>query len=647
MLYLAETSSHSRMLAKRVERGSLVRLARGIYSDDRLTPAEEQIRTAALPIAAHFHKNAYISHRSAAVRGPVGDVLFLSEAGGKKNASQLPGLRIVRAQALAYPETERIELQVKIVRTKDDLPTGSVAKVSSALQTVFECMIPSRHYPERQLSEAALLELISALSKKDILRARAFAERNQLTAEYVRFEKLASGAIQKTTVHTKGLQTFELYFYNWHVGSLTALSNAEFRFEYNTVWTVDLSSELPLSRGPAHGLAVSYEGPRMPAFFENLLPEGWTETRIAKTHQIDPNDTVSMLASTRKYLSNLTLRPLNIPEDELRLDAHSIRLGDIAPDPTDAIAATEHIENDPDTNVFWKELKERGAVGLSGIQPKLPVSLTLESGNPTVRIGDLRTSCTHILKFQSPHYPALVENEWATMELARRTGLRTSPVRIIKFAEDSSFQGNSLIVERYDIPSRSSLEKEPSRIDLVLQEDACSLLLLQRNDKYKTSVERIADALKKAELPIALGTPGMWRLIEHVAFSWLVGNGDLHAKNISVVRLIRSGQLGGPPKLRAIEYSPLYDLLNTTVAIRDDDFAIPINGKRDNIRPRDIANVAERWKGQKRVGHDLIDQLASKVRENVHAVLSSSYMPADLSDRYYRIVDARLKDFGA
>ncbi len=643
MLYLAETTSHSRMLAKRVERGSLVRLARGIYSDDKETTAEEQIRAAALPIAAHLFKNAYVSHRSSAIRGPVGDVLFLAEAGGKRNALQLPGLRLVRMKALPHPETERIELAMELVKTKDDLPSASTVTVSSALQTTFECMIPSRHYPERELSDAGLLALIKTLSKTDMMRASAFAKRNQLAAEYVRFKHLVEGTNQSATVHADGVKKFDLYFYNWPVGSLTALNNTEFRFEYHQGWSVALSKELPLS----NELSVSYEGPRMPAFFENLLPEGWTESRIVRTYQIDRNDSVSLLGSTRKYLSNLTLRPLNIPLDEFRLDTHSVRLQDVEFDPTKTIRATEKIELDPETNAFWKGLRARSAVGLSGIQPKLPVSLSIESNTPTVRIGDLRTSCTHILKFQSPHYESLVENEWATMELARRSELMVAPVRLITFDEGSLLRGTSLMVERYDIPMRSALEIEPSRVDLVLQEDTCSLLLLPRKDKYKTSVERIAETLRIAGLSPDVTASGLWRLIEHVAFSWLIGNGDLHAKNISVVRLIRSGALGGAPQLRASEYSPMYDLLNTRVAIRDDDFAIPINGKRNNIRPRDIASVTERWNGSKRVGEELIAQLASKVRANLHDVLSISHMPADISERYFRIADARLRDFGA
>ena len=97
---------------------------------------------------------------------------------------------------------------------------------------------------------------------------------------------------------------------------------------------------------------------------------------------------------------------------------------------------------------------------------------------------------------------------------------------LAKRARRNRFRGNSLLVERYDIPMRVALEREPTRTDLVLQEDACSLLLLTRHDKYKTSVERIADALCAAGVPVELAAHGMWRFMEHVALSWLVGNGD-------------------------------------------------------------------------------------------------------------------------
>jgi serine/threonine protein kinase HipA of HipAB toxin-antitoxin module len=38
----------------------------------------------------------------------------------------------------------------------------------------------------------------------------------------------------------------------------------------------------------------------------------------------------------------------------------------------------------------------------------------------------------------------------------------------------------------------------------------------------------------------------MDRFSDHVIFSWIVGNGDLHAKNIAILRSIEPGILGNP-----------------------------------------------------------------------------------------------------
>lgn len=642
MLFLPENPSHARVLAKRVERGALRRIARGIYSDDFDRSAEEQVATGVMAIVGRLLPQAYVSHSSAALRAPINGLLFVSGPAGKRNAVLLPGVRVVRLPALPHPEIERVDAPTLVVRTRNDEPGPVMVGLSSALQTVFECLMPARHYPERRLPDAALLDLIEQLSARDRQRAAAFAERNGLRREHERFRELTAGRETRAAVHAPGLRRFDLYFYNWHVGSLTALGNAEFRYEYAPAWGIELSRELPV-----HGQGgMSYEGPRMPAFFENFLPEGWAENRILRTHHLDRNDRVGLLASTRKYLSNLTLRPLDIPESELRLDTHSVRLADIAPDAATVVQAREQIEHHPETAKFWRELRARGAVGLSGIQPKLPVSLALESGEPSVHIGDLRNPCTHILKLQSPHYELLVENEWATMELSRRAGLATAPVRLVDFGEGSPFRGKSLLVERFDIPDRTELEHGNAGLELALQEDTCSLLLLARTEKYRTSLERVALALRYLGLSADPDAPGLWALVRHVAFSWLVANGDLHAKNVSALRVIRPGTLGAPPTLRRVEYSPLYDLLNTRLAIPDDDFALPVNGRKSNVRVRDIAELASRWKGGRSDAEDQIMAVAVAVRLHLDDVLGCMHLPAAMAERYRQIVDGRLRTFG-
>jgi len=68
----------------------------------------------------------------------------------------------------------------------------------------------------------------------------------------------------------------------------------------------------------------------MPPFFENCLPEGWTESVVLASNKISREDLFGLLSTTRRYLSNLTLRPLGIPDEELTCDAHSVRMRDLA-----------------------------------------------------------------------------------------------------------------------------------------------------------------------------------------------------------------------------------------------------------------------------------------------------------------------------
>ena len=65
-------------------------------------------------------------------------------------------------------------------------------------------------------------------------------------------------------------------------------------------------------------------------------------------------------------------------------------------------------------------------------------------------------------------------------------------------------------------------------------------------------------------------------------FSWLTGNGDLHAKNVSV--------LGG--RGAGFMVAPVYDI-PSTLLYGDDSQALPVNGKTRKLRMRDWVAFAE------------------------------------------------------
>lgn len=143
------------------------------------------------------------------------------------------------------------------------------------------------------------------------------------------------------------------------------------------------------------------------------------------------------------------------------------------------------------------------------------------------------------------------------------------------------------------------------------------LLYLARADKYGTSAERVAKTLVDLKLTEA----DLWLYLCHLIFSWFLANGDLHAKNISVIKWLRPGKLGLYPELSDITYSPIYDLVNTRIYLPGDKFAITINGRNDRLKRQDFAAVADRWGGSKERVLQIMQDLAASIQENIDEVL--------------------------
>jgi serine/threonine-protein kinase HipA len=228
------------------------------------------------------------------------------------------------------------------------------------------------------------------------------------------------------------------------------------------------------------------------------------------------------------------------------------------------------------------------------------------------------------------------------MELARRMDLPVARTTMVEFQEGSAYRGRSLLVERYDVPDRLKLDSETSDARLFLQEDACSLLLLRREQKYNTSMERIADAL----LGAGVAPSDLRHFLMLVMFSWIVGNGDLHAKNVSILRRFRTGRPGEPPVFEGAELAPFYDLVNTRLHIPDDQLAVPVDGRRSNIRLRSFAALASRWDMPRDEVRDVAETLIQEIRSHLDPVLSESSLPQELQDQYRAVVRENVRTLG-
>ncbi len=75
------------------------------------------------------------------------------------------------------------------------------------------------------------------------------------------------------------------------------------------------------------------------------------------------------------------------------------------------------------------------------------------------------------------------------------------------------------------------------------------------------------------------------KFIDLYAFSYIIGNGDLHAKNVALVELRPAG---------AFALSPCYDLVST-LPYGDRRMALPLGGRDDRFRVADFVEFGKQF----------------------------------------------------
>lgn len=316
-----------------------------------------------------------------------------------------------------------------------------------------------------------------------------------------------------------------------------------------------LSLRLPVvTEAYAHG-AVS-------AFLDGLLPEEETRRTVAADLNVRASDTYALIeALGRDSAGALVILPSGEP------------LPTVMP-PQRIVPLTDTQFHDLVANLRSAPLGIRAGARLSlaGVQEKLVLTRTPDGGWALPNAG---TPSTHILKPQIPGYPQTVENEALCMRLAKHLGLPVANV------ETTTVNGQKLIVvERYD----RKIDPDGG-VRRVHQEDFCQALGLRPDRKYEEaggpSLRRIARILAEAD-----GTSSLDTLLRAVTLNTVIGNGDAHGKNFSLVH-------GGPGVVRL---APLYDLLSTQV-YGERRLAMYIDGVQimDRVTGARIANEAVSW----------------------------------------------------
>lgn len=282
---------------------------------------------------------------------------------------------------------------------------------------------------------------------------------------------------------------------------------------------------------PLNGSYSARHGWLLPVFFQNLLPEGAFRNHLAELRKCEPNNHFELLAAAGRDLpGNVYAEPVNLDRDELaRLVTQN----------NDALEMTVTAE------------PMASGVSVSGVQPKLAV--VKQDGRYVART---KLQDTHIIAklpvVGNPHLPELEE---LSLRLAREAGVNAvsawlEPLSALEAEHnydlgDADKQTQFLAVQRYD---RDAPTQGPEDTGRVHAEDFAQVLGVAPENKYSGSYLEVAAVLKGEP---SLGEAAIHELLRRIFVNELLGNPDMHLKNIGLWY----------PDGRTPQLPPAYDLV--------------------------------------------------------------------------------------
>jgi len=262
-----------------------------------------------------------------------------------------------------------------------------------------------------------------------------------------------------------------------------------------------------------------------------------------------------------------------------------------------------------------KEAFNRAAkMSIQGVQPKLNALLSIKDEKFIL----VDKGGKYILKPQHQIYIQLPENEDLTMKLANEIGLEI-PIHGLLWSKDNTL---TYFIKRFDRKGQN---------DKVPVEDFAQLAGLSRDTKYDYSMEKIVKLIDDYCTFPAIEKVKLFKL---VIFNYLIGNEDSHLKNFSIIT-----------DDNQIRLSPCYDLVNSTILLKeqDEEIALPLKGKKKHL----TRNILVDYFGIERC--ELTEKSVEKVLETItlaipkwKTLIDISFLLKDMKIKYLDLLDERL-----
>lgn len=275
------------------------------------------------------------------------------------------------------------------------------------------------------------------------------------------------------------------------------------------------------------------------------------------------------------------------------------------------------------TDQLFEENRKR--MSISGVQEKFSVFLERNK----LRLVEEGEQGQYILKpipSVGKNRDAMPANEHLTMQIARQVfGIETAENALMFFKSGE----HAYITKRFDISADGSK---------LAQEDFASLAgrtaqTHGENYKYLGNYLELFVYLQRYVPAYPIEAFKLYRLI---IFNYLFSNGDAHFKNFSLIET----------PIGDFKLSPAYDLLNTSIHIRDRSFAL-----EDGLLPKNqtFGKISEQFytlAGLANINKKLVDRtfdLLTSQKEQTLKLIRNSFLPDRLKRNYEQAYLTRLK----
>lgn len=298
----------------------------------------------------------------------------------------------------------------------------------------------------------------------------------------------------------------------------------EYTSEHLAAGRRPVATTLPLSPDP-----LTTPAGAVPPFFAGLLPEGRRLIALRSAVKTSADDELSLLIAVGADTVG-----------DVQVVAHGAPPS--RPAPRVDVADWSQVRF---VDLVREDAAHLDLAALPGVQTKVSAA--------TIAVP---AAGLFILKLDPPEYPHVVANEAFFLKAAAVSGLTAAEGEVVVDAEGR----HGLLVRRFD------RVVDGDAVTPRAQEDACQALGRYPADKYNLTAETVLGGLVR----LARARPVAGRdLVAQVAFAYLTGNGDQHAKNLSMAQA-SSGEW---------RVTPAYDT-PTTYVYGDTTMALSIDGRR-------------------------------------------------------------------